>query len=105
MKYEYPDYNRKVEFTPGANNEKGWKLGETACVDRAFFVLPNGSEYAIFKFAERTITGGKKLRWEKWHNGKFSNNYFTCFADAVKSCEDEIKFFGFPDSLQKYRIY
>ena len=105
MKYDYPNYKLKPEFTPGTYSENSWKPGETACVDRTFFVLPNGSEYAIFKFAERTMTGRKRLRWEVWHNGEFLNNYFTCFDDAVKRCENEIAFFGFPGNRQKYRIY
>lgn len=54
-----------MEFTPGTCGENDWEKGESACVDRAFYVLPNGSEYAIFKFCERTMTGRKKLRW--WH--------------------------------------
>ena len=59
----------KMEFTPGTWGENDWEKGESACVDRVFYVLPNGSEYAIFKFCERTMTGHKKLRWEAYHNG------------------------------------
>ena len=68
-KYTYPDYKLKSEFYVGTFGENDWQLGEVACVDRVFYRLPNGSEYAIFKFAERTRTGGKRLRWEEWHNG------------------------------------
>lgn len=60
MKYNYPKYKLKMEFTPGTWGENDWKLGEQACVDRAFYVLPGGTEYAIFKFVERTRTGRKK---------------------------------------------
>ena len=105
MKYEYPKHTLKYEFTPGTWGENEWGLGEIACVDRAFYILPNGSEYAIFKFCERTMTGRKKLRWELWHNGKFSNNYFTSFDDAAESIENEIRFFGFSGNRQKYRAY
>lgn len=103
-KYKYPDYKLKPEFTVGTWGEKEWAFGEIACVDRWFFGLPNGSEYAIFKFAERTRTGGKKLRWEVYHNGKFSNNFFTCFDDAIKGMENELAFFGYPKDRSKYKI-
>ncbi len=103
-KYNYPDYKLKTEFRVGTYSENEWKLGEIACVDRYFYRLPNGSEYAIFKFAERTRTGNKKLRWEVYHNGKFSNNYFTCFEDATNCIENEIAFNGFDKNRSKYRI-
>ena len=105
MKYYFPNYVLKCEFTPGTYSENDWALGETACVDRAFYVLPNGSEYTIYKFAERTHTGRKKIRWEVWHNGRFLNNYFTNFEDAASSIQNEIAFFGFPGNRQEYRIY
>ena len=105
IKYKYPDYKLKMEFTPGTFGENDWRLGESACVDRAYYILPNGSEYVIFKFAERTMTGRKKVRWEEWHNGKFSNNYFTSFDDAVRRMESEIEFNGFKSGRQNYRIY
>lgn len=105
MQYQYPKYLLKSEFTPGTWGENDWNLGEIACVDRAYYSLPNGSEYAIFKFCERTYTGRKKLRWETWHNGKFYNNYFTCFDDAVSSVENEIAFNGFKGSRNNYREY
>ena len=89
MKYKYPDYNLKYEFTPGTYSENDCGFGETACVDRAFYSLPNESEYAIFKFCKRTMTGQKKCRWEVWHNGRFYNNYFTSFDDAVRNVEGE----------------
>ena len=103
-KYTYPEYQLKTEFIKGTFSENDWRLGETACVGRWFYQLPNESEYAIYKFAERTPTGNKKLRWEVYHNGKFSNNYFTGFYDAVNSIEDEIAFNGFDKDLTKYRI-
>ena len=103
-KYTYPDYKLKPEFYVGTFGENDWQLGEVACVDRVFYRLPNGSEYAIFKFAERTWTGGKRLRWEEWHNGKFSNNYFTCFEDAVDGLENECAFWGF-GTRNKHRIW
>ena len=103
LKYGYPDYALKREFYVGTYSENDWKPGETACVDRWYYFLPNESEYAIFKFAERTRMGGKKLRWEVWHNGKFSNNYFTCFEDAVKQVDNECTFWGF-GARNKYRI-
>ena len=103
--YQYPDYNLKSEFRVGTYGENEWKLGEIACVDRCYYRLPNGSEYAIFKFAERTRTGGKRLRWEVYHNGRFSNNYFTCFDDAVECVENEIAFFGFGKNRNEYRLY
>lgn len=105
MKYSFPQYKLKSEYTPGTWGEMDWELGEIACVDRCYYSLPNGNEYAIFKFCERTHTGGKKLRWEKWCNGRFSNNYFTCFDDAVKDVELEISFHGFPGGRQAYRVY
>lgn len=105
MKYQFPTHKLKSEFTPGAWGENDWALGETACTSRAYYALPNGSEYAIFKFCERTPTGRKKLRWEAWYNGRFSNNYFTSFDDAVNSIENEIRFHDFPGTLQTYRVY
>lgn len=30
MKYEYPNYKLKMEFTPGTWGENDWQLGETA---------------------------------------------------------------------------
>ena len=103
-KYQYPDYKLKPEFYVGTFGENDWRLGEVACVDRVFYRLPNDSEYAIFKFAERTRTGGKRLRWEEWHNGKFSNNYFTCFEDAVDGLENECAFNGF-GTRNKHRMW
>lgn len=105
MKHSFPDYKLKSEFTPGTWGENDWALGETACVSRAYYALPSGNEYAIFKFCTRTPTGRKKLRWEAWYNGRFANNYFTCFDDAVQSIENEIRFHGFPGTLQSYRVY
>ena len=105
MNYIFPKQAVKPEFTPGTWGENQWDLGETACVDRAYYALPNGSEYAIFKFCTRTPTGRKKLRWESWHNGRFYNNYFTCFDDAASSIENEIRFNGFHGDRQKYRVY
>lgn len=105
MKYDYPKHKLKAEFTPGTYGENNWEYGEVACVDQACYVLPNESEYVIFKFAERTRSGRKKLRWEVWHDGRFSNNYFTSFDDAVKRMENEIEFNGFGGSRQKYRVY
>ena len=103
-KYSYPDYKLKLEFYVGTFSEDDWKLGESACVDQCYYRLPNDSEYAIFKFAERTRTGGKRLRWEVYHNGRFSNNYFTCFDDAVEEVNNEIRFNGFDKDMSKYRI-
>ena len=105
MKHTFPTYTLKSEFTPGTWGENDWEPGETACVDRTYYALPNGSEYAIFKFCERTHTGRKKLRWEAWHNGRFYNNYFTCFDDAVNSVENEIRFNGFKGNRNTYRVY
>ena len=105
MRHQFPAYKPKPEFTPGTWGENAWELGETACVDRAWYALPNGNEYAIFKFCTRTPTGRKKLRWEVWRNGRFSNNYFTCFDDAVNTIENEISFNGYPGTIQKYRVY
>ena len=70
-KYKYPDYKLKSEFTVGTYGENEWKLGETACVDRCYYRLPNGSEYAIFKFAERTRTGGKRFLVARRKRGVF----------------------------------
>lgn len=105
MKYDYPKYKLKMEFTPGTWGENDWEYGEQSCVDRAYYSLPSGNEYAIFKFAERTMTGRKKVRWEAWRNGRFSNNYFTSFDDAVRCVENEIAFNGFPGTRQTYRVY
>lgn len=105
MKYDYPKYKLKMEFTPGTWSENDWGLGEVACVDRAFYSLPDGTEFAIFKFVERTRTGRKKERWEEWHNGKFSNNYFTSFDDACRWMESYIDFNDFKHGRQNYRVY
>ena len=105
MKYEYPKYKLKTEFTPGTFGENDWELGEQNCVDRAFYSLPSGNEYAIFKFVERTRTGRKKVRFEEWYNGKFSNNYFTCFDDAASCVNNEIDFNGFEGTRETYRVY
>ena len=104
MKQSYPSYTLKREFTPGTLSEDEWKPGECACVERAFFVLPNDSEYAIFKFATRTQTGRKSLRWEVYHNGRFSNNYFNGYEEAVQCIKNEISFWGFDGSLYSYRV-
>ena len=104
MKYNYPNYKLKVEFTVGTFGENQWGFGECACVDRAFYVLPDGAEFAFFKFCERTYTGRKKVRWEEWHNGKFSNNHFS-FDNAVEYMEGYIEFNGFPNNRQHYRVY
>ena len=104
MKYNYPNHKLKVEFTVGTFGENQWELGECACVDRAFYVLPDGAEFAFFKFCERTYTGKKKVRWEEWHNGKFSNNHFS-FDNAVEYMEWYIEFNGFPKNRQNYRVY
>ena len=105
MKYNYPAYKLKSEFKPGTFSENEWKINESACVDRSFYILPNESEYAIFKFATRTPTGRKALRWEVYHNGKFSNNYFNGYDEAVHSIKDEISFWGFDGQLHHYRVY
>ena len=106
MKYKYPDHDLKEDFTPGTYSENNWKLGETACTNRAYYVLPNGSEYAFFKFTTRTVTGKKKVRWEEWCDGRFSNNHFTSsFDEAARRLEGEIKFNGFPGYRQTYRVY
>ena len=105
FKYDLPDYPLKREFTPGTFSENDWKKGETACVDRHFYVLPNGSEWAIFKFVTRTNTGAKSVRYEVWHNGKWHNNYFTNdYVDAVSGMESEIIFFGFEDNRSIYSV-
>ena len=105
MKYNFPKYNLKVEFTPGTYSENDGQLGEQACVDRAFYCLPDGEEFAIYKFVERTRTGRKKCRWEEWHNGKFSNNYFNSFNEAVRWLDGYIEFNGFPGKRNDYRVY
>lgn len=105
MKHNYPNYKLKMEFTPGTWGENDWELGEVACVDRAFYSLPSGNEYAIFKFVERTRTGRKKTRWEVWQNGTFSNNYFNSFDEAASRIENEIAFNGFAGTRQTYRVY
>lgn len=105
MKYNYPNYKLKMEFTPGTWGENDWELGEQSCVDRAFYSLPDGTEFAIFKFVERTRTGKKKVRFEEWHNGRFSNNHFTSFDDACRWMENYIDFNGFKHGRQNYRVY
>ena len=102
--HTFPAYPLKVEFTPGTSGENDWKLGEIACVSRSFYVLPNGSEYAIFKFCERTRTGRKRLRWEAWRNGRFSNNYFRSYDEALSYIENEIALNGFSGTLSDYRV-
>ena len=105
MKYDYPKYKLKMEFTPGTWGENDWELGEQACVDRSFYSLPDGTEFAIFKFVERTRTGKKKVRFEEWYNGRFSNNHFTSFDDACRWMENYIDFNGFKHGRQNYRVY
>lgn len=105
MKYEYPKHKLKMEFTPGTFSENNWQLGEVACVDRAYYSLPNGNEYAIFKFVERTRTGKKKVRWEVWSDGRFFNNYFNSFDEATRYIENEIVFNEFAGTKQTYRVY
>ena len=106
MKFNYPKYQMKSEFTVGTFSENKWELGECACVDRAFYVLPDGEEFVFFKFCERTHTGRKRIRWEEWHNGKFSNNHFSGgFDAAVKSMECYMSFNGFSNNRQNYRVY
>lgn len=105
LKYDVPNYPLKRDFTPGTFSENEWKCGESACTDRHFYRLPNGSEYAVFKFSERTRTGNKRVRYEVWHNGKFSNNYFNNdFDEAIRSMENEIVFFGYELNRAKYAI-
>lgn len=105
MKYDYPNYKLKAEFTPGTWSENQLDYGESACVDRAFYALPDGTEYAVFKFCDRTMTGRKKCRWETWHNGKFANNYFNSFDEAMRWFDGYIGFNGFPGKRQDYRVY
>ena len=105
MKYDFPKYKLKMEFTVGTWGENDWKLGESACVNDAFYVLPDGTEYGIYKFVERTRTGRKKCRWELWQNGKFCNNYFNSFDEASERIDNHIDFWGFPKNRQKYRVY
>ena len=105
MKYEYPNYKLKAEFTCGTYSENQWEFGETACVDRLFYALPDGEEYAIFKFCERTMTGRKKCRWEEWHNGKFCNNYFNSLDEAVRNIKGHIDFWGLSAELKDCRVY
>lgn len=105
MKYNFPKYKLKMEFTPGTYSENDWQLGEQACVDQVFYVLPDGEEFAIYKFVERTQTGKKKCRWEEWHNGKFSNNYFGGFDEAVRFLDGYIQFNGLPGKRNDYRVY
>lgn len=105
MKYNFPKHKLKMEFTPGTWGENEWELGEQACVDCAFYVLPDNIEYAIYKFVTRTRTGAKKCRWEVWRNGKFSNNYFNGFYEAVKQIDGYIDFNGLSGTRQNYRVY
>ena len=105
LHHTFPAYPLKVEFTPGTWGENDWKLGEIACVSRAFYAFPDGTEYAVFKFCERTHTGRKRLRWEAWHNGKFSNNYFNGFDEAVSWAENLVRFNAWPGKLNDYRVY
>lgn len=105
LQHTFPTYPLKHDFTPGTWGENEWQKGETACVDRAFYAFPGGTECAVFKFAERTMTGKKRVRWEVWHNGKFSNNYFNGFDEAVRWYEDMIRFQGLPGKLRDYRVY
>ena len=105
FKFDLPNYPLKRDFTPGTFSENDWQVGETACTERHFYVLPNGSEWAVFKFSTRTNTGMKKVRYETWHNGKWHNNYFTnAYEDAVESMENEIAFFGFEKNRSKYAV-
>lgn len=105
MKEKFPIYNLKPDFTPGTFSENDWELGEQACTDRAYYRLPDGNCYAIFKFSTRTMTGRKKVRWEVYRNGRFSNNYFTNFDDAAREIDNAIEFHGFGGNRQNYRIY
>lgn len=105
MKYIYPDHKLKAEFTPGTWGENQWCLGESACVSRSFYVLPDGTEFAFFKFCERTMTGRKKTRWEEWHNGKLSNNHFNCEFDTAAAWMDRYINFNFDGKRQDYRVY
>ena len=105
MKFKYPNYKLKTEFTPGTWSENDWQLGESACVDRAFYVLPDGSEFAFFKFCERTFTWKKKTRWEEWYNGKLSNNHFNSDFNTAASHMDGYIAFNFDGKRQDYRVY
>ena len=105
MRFEYPKYKLKMEFYLGTFGENDWELGETACVDRTCYMLPNKSEYVIFKFVTRTPSGQKKVRWEEWHNGKFSNNYFGSYDESTRQIENEMAFNGFGGSRGDYRVY
>lgn len=105
MKYNFPNYKLKMEFTVGTWGELDWELGESACVDRYFYALPDGTEYAIYKFVERTRTGKKKCRWELWRDGDFCNNYFRSFDEPLERIEGYIAFWGFPKKREDYRVY
>ena len=105
LMHNVPTYKMKRDFRPGTFSENEWQKGETACVDRHFYRLPNGSEWVVYTFAERTHTGMKKVRMEVWHNGQFHNNYFSNnYDDAVNSMENEIAFFGFEKNRAKYAL-
>lgn len=104
MKYSFPEHKLKMEFTVGTYGENDWELGEVNCVDRHYYALPNGNEWAVYKFCERTRTGNKKCRWEVWYNGKWYNNYFTSYEDAIQSIDGEIEFNGFNGKRIDYRV-
>lgn len=103
LQHNYPTYPMKSEFTPGTFSENEWQKGEQACTSRHFLRLPNGSEYAIYRIAERMPTGRKSIRYELWHNGKWSNNFFTAdFDEATQSIKDELAFWGYDKKISKY---
>ena len=105
MKYDIPVYPMKLDFTPGTFSEDEWQKGESACVERNYYRLPNGSEWAMYKFSTRTPTGNKRVRWEVWHNGRFHNNYFNnSYEEVVESMGYEIAFNGFDKNRSKYRL-
>lgn len=103
MKYDFPNPKLKTEFTPGTYGENDWAIFEQACVDKRHYVLPDGEEFAIYKYVERTPTG-KRCRWESWYNGKFSNNYFNGFDEAVRWMENYMEFNGIPGKRSDYEV-
>lgn len=109
MKYAYPVYDSKMEYDPGMWGWEEWENGETNCTNSQFYLLPDGTEYVIFKLVTRTMTGGKRARWEVWHNGRFSNNYFSqdgaTVDDAIEWLDSYIKFNGLPGKSSDYIVY
>ena len=105
LKYDVPFPPLKNDFREGTYGENHWARMETACVSRRFYILPNESEWAVYKYVTRTNTGKRTVRFEVWRNGRWWNNYFEEYYPAViEGIKNELTFNGYDDKVALYAV-